>query len=67
MGSFLNVLILKIHLSMQKNILSTEMVIPNLYVRSYDLKPFKTDNNSMFYKFLSGFIDNTNWYILSCF
>lgn len=40
-----------------KNILSTEMVIPNLYVRSYDLKPFKTDNNSMFYKFLSEMID----------
>jgi hypothetical protein len=41
-----------------KNILSTEMVIPNLYVRVSDLKPFNTpDNAKGFYNHLSEMID----------
>ena len=41
-----------------KNILSTEMVIPNLYVRVSDLEPFNTpDNAKGFYNYLSEMID----------
>ena len=41
-----------------KNILSTEMVIPNLYVRVSDLEPFNTpDNAKGFYNHLSEMID----------